>query len=428
MDHIPSTLELLQDLIRIDSQNPPGNEQGMVDYIAEYCKKLGIEYTIYTYAENRSNLFITFGSGSQRPLTLLGHLDTVRFDSAAWTYPPLGGEIHDNHLYGRGALDMKYFVAAAMTIAGRLHAMQDRLDGPVNVLFTADEETGSSQGIRKVLQEDKVRDAVAGSLVLNEGGGFATFHGRKLTYLFETGQKSVARLRVSIPELPDTNPYFPTLSHEKILVQVVKRLDALDLDTSLPRSVQDLQRVFLDEGTSLSASDRRLFETMSESMITPTIIHGGSRNKQVPEGLKATIDFDCRLLPNMGRQEFLDAIEKAIGDLPVRIELTSFSQGYEATVGPDLVRLLEAALQKHDPEIASLVPFITPGSNDGKYLKPLGCDVLGFAPLSSGQPFSAIMPLMHGVDERISLASLTFCEQVLQDVCLAYLTGDSIRE
>lgn len=428
MDHIPSTLELLQDLIRIDSQNPPGNEQGMVDYIAEYCRKLGMQYTIYTYAENRSNLYITFGSGSQRPLTLLGHLDTVRFDSAAWTYPPLGGEIHDNYLYGRGALDMKYFVAAAMTIVGRLHAMQDRLNGPINVLFTADEETGSSQGVRKVLQENKVRDALAGSLVLNEGGGFATRHGRKLTYLFETGQKSVARLRVSIPELPDTNPYFPTLSHEKILVQVIRRLDALKLDTALPRSVEDLKRVFFAENTDFSASDRRLFETMSQSMITPTIIHGGSRNKQLPAGLKAAIDFDCRLLPNLGRQEFLDAIEKAIGDLPVTFELTSFSQGYEATVGPDLVYLLETALQKHDSEIESLVPFITPGSNDGKYLKPLGCDVLGFAPLSSEQPFSSIMPLIHGVDERISLASLTFCEQVLQDVCLTYLTGDTIRE
>jgi len=423
-----TTLQILTDLIRIDSQNPPGNEQAMVAYIAAYCDSLGIPYQTFTYQPNRANIFISLGSGTKRPLTLLGHLDTVRADASAWTFDPFAAQIHNGHLYGRGALDMKYMIAAALTVLSHAKRKEPLLQGRMNLLFTADEETGSSQGIRAVLQEREVYEAIADSLVLNEGGGFAMHHGDRLTYLFETGQKSVARLRLTIPEIPGTNPYFPTLAHEAILVEAVKLLQALQLDTELPAAVVALRSLFSSPTDKLAAADRQLLETMSESMVTPTIICGGSRNKNLPKGVKATADFDCRLLPNITKTAFLCAVETALGDLPVTTELTSFSQGYEAEISSDLVALLHTSLKRHNASIEALIPFITPGSNDGKHLRPLGCDVIGFAPLASSQSFGAIMPLIHGVDERISLSSIAFCEDVLLDVCLQYLTGDISRE
>ncbi len=423
-----TTLQILTDLIRIDSQNPPGNEQGMVDYIAAYCDALNVRYKTFTYQPNRSNILITLGSGNKRPLTLLGHLDTVRADAAAWTFDPLSAKIHDGYLYGRGSLDMKYMVATALTILSHLKSKEHLLQGRITLLFTADEETGSLQGIRAVLQENEVREAVAGSLVLNEGGGFAVRHAGRLAYLFETGQKSVARLRLTIPRLPGTNPYFPSLSHEMILTDVLKHLGNIVLDTEPPDAATRLNEAFNSRTGSLEAADRRLFETMSQSMITPTIIHGGSRNKLLGQEVKATIDCDCRLLPNISKQAFLHAVETTLADLPVTCELTSFSEGYEAEIGDEMQELLLTALRRYDRDIEALVPFITPGSNDGKYLRPLGCEVIGFAPLASTQSFASIMPLIHGVDERIALSSLSFCENVLLDVCLQYLTGDTSRE
>lgn len=428
MAPIPTTLDILKDLIRFDTQNPPGDERDMVGYIAAHCERLGIAHTVHTYAERRSNIIITIGERTAlRSLTVLGHVDVVRAEAKGWTCPPFAAQVHDGFLYGRGTLDMKYFIAAAMTVMRRLKAIEPQLRRQIVFLFTADEETGSNFGIKRLLGEESVVEAVAGSIVLNEGGGFALTDGEVTRYLFETGQKSVARLRVTIGELADTNPYFPTLVHESILVEVLQRLQGLDLDAHLPGTIARLQTLFLSEGNTLSEADRKLLQTMSCSMVTPTVIHGGSRNKQLPAKVKGTVDFDCRLLPHITKERFVSLVEDALAGLPVTYELTSFSQGYEAHVDERTLRLLERTLQDHDPQIRSLEPFITPGSNDGKYLRPLGCEILGFAPLDKGQPFSAIMPLIHGVDERISLKSLHFCEQVLHDVCVAYLTGDTDR-
>jgi acetylornithine deacetylase/succinyl-diaminopimelate desuccinylase-like protein len=425
MDHIQTSLDILQDLIRFDTQNPPGKEQELIDYIVHYCTQLGINHTVHTYGDGRANILITLGPCNGRSLTVLGHVDVVHADVSSWTYPPFAAEIHDGFLWGRGTLDMKYMVAVSMTIMRNLKAIEHQLKRQVHFLFTADEETGSSNGIVRILEEPDVREAIAGSVVLNEGGGFAIMHQGTLRYLFETGQKSVARVRVTIQEFAGTNPYFPTLAHEAVLVDVLDRMQNLDLDDDIPQTIAQMRNLFIQDYEHMDSANRKLMETMSCSMVTPTIIHGGARNKHIPEKSRVTVDFDCRLLPNIQKERFVEKVRQALHELPVTFELTSYTQGYESHVGNEMVSLLQRTLQYYEPAIDSLVPFITPGSNDGKYLRSLGCEIIGFAPLHKDQPFSTIMPLIHGVDERISLRSIEFCEQVLHDVILEYLTGES---
>ena len=113
----PSTIhqrpdELLRDLIRFDTTNPPGNEAACVAYIAELCHSLGIETQTYAKDPARPNLVARLkGAGEAAPLLLYGHVDVVSTANQDWEHGPFSGAVADGMIWGRGALDMKGGVA-----------------------------------------------------------------------------------------------------------------------------------------------------------------------------------------------------------------------------------------------------------------------------------------------------------------------------
>ena len=413
------TVTILQDLIRIDTQNPPGRERAAVQYIDTYCRNLGIETEIYSFGEDRSNIIVRIGAQNNDALVILGHLDVVKADATAWSYDPFAAEIHDGYLYGRGALDMKYFIAASLNVIKKLKRIEEDLKTGIMFVFTADEERGSSFGMQKLLEDEKLRTELSGKTILNEGGGFALFHNDTCYYLFEAGQKSVGELEITVPEIEGTDPYFLSLDHEAILTKVINRLEKLTFEATEGFSSPLTQ--ILSSGGYISEEVDTLLTTMSTSLVTPTLIEGGARNKLLNKNEKVRVSCDCRILPHIDEIEVVRKVGEVLSDLQVSVTMKSFTRGYEAEIDKDMHALLEHALKKHDPEITGLIPFITPGSNDGKFLKPLGSSVIGFAPLARDDQFVDIMPRIHGVDERISLSSVEFCEKVLFSVCREYL-------
>ncbi len=432
---------ILQHLIAIDSQNPPGNEQAVVDYLSSLCDRFGLAYSTYTYGEGRGNIVIRLAPERSDRLIFLGHLDVVRANAESWEYDPFSGEIADGCIHGRGALDMKYFVAVVMAVLGELAQGQNDLDRGITAVFTADEEAGSTFGLPRLIEEPGLREEFSGRTVLNEGGGFAYRTNGTWFSLVETGQKTVCRVRITVPELPDTNPYFPTLSHEAILVRAIAAVQGTPLPRTIPVTATVLVRTILGDHTPATTPEEidsaiahleasgeeflsRLLFAMTHNMLTPTIVRGGSRNPALAPNVKATVDFDCRLLPGLSEREFVGAVERAIAALPVELSVLSFSQGYESTGDLAIFKRAEEAVRRHDPEIAACVPFLTPGANDGRYLRPLGSEVLGFAPLDRSQPFVDVISRIHGDNERISVSALTFCHAVIADVSRRYVQGE----
>lgn len=424
------SLDILRDLIRIDTQNPPGNEAPAVEYIEALCREAGLDFETRTYDGNRSNILVRLAPDRDDRLIILGHLDVVKADPASWDHEPFAADIDGGYLYGRGALDMKYFVAVALAVVIALKPDEARLERGITCVFTADEESGSAFGLPRLLDEPNIRRELTGRTVLNEGGGFAWDHDGRWYSLVETGQKSVCRLKVTVPELPGSSPYFPTLDHESILARAVAAVSSVELDDGTPDTVTRLlERVGLRETDDPAAKAAvlgdpffsKLLGAMTRSMITPTIVRGGARNPELTRGVKGEATFDCRLLPGVSEAAFVAAVQAALGELPVELEVVSFSAGYETAFSNPIVAMAEAALRRHDPRIEACVPFLTPGANDGKYLRPLGCDVLGFAPLATSQPFSEVIASIHGVDERISLESVSFCTDVMGDLCRSYV-------
>lgn len=155
---------LTQEMVRTETVNPPGNEAGLAHRLGGLLADRGFEVAYHTLAEGREGFVARLGNGGRR-LGFTGHLDTVPLGAAAWRHDPLGGEIVDGRLYGRGSTDMKSGVAAF--IAAAIQNRDAIADGPgVELAVTAAEETGAEGAIQMAGAPGALGDV--GALVVAE--------------------------------------------------------------------------------------------------------------------------------------------------------------------------------------------------------------------------------------------------------------------
>src|SRR5438270_5163160 len=142
------SVALLQELIRFDTVNPPGNERPAIEHLDRYLRHAGFDTTILAADPQRPNLVATLdGPGDGPVLCLLGHVDTVLADASEWRHDPWSGELADGFVWGRGALDMKDQVAAEAVAAVSLAREGWRpTSGALKLVFVSDEETGGDVG------------------------------------------------------------------------------------------------------------------------------------------------------------------------------------------------------------------------------------------------------------------------------------------
>lgn len=162
-------IKLTQDLIKIDSQNPPGNESAIADFVKRYFDKLGVQTKIYEFKKSRSNVIAYFPAsrkmvpslsgktGSRGKMLLLTpHLDTVPAGKK-WRVNPFSGKILKNRLYGLGATDCKGNLACAMEAINSIIEDKIGLDYNLILAATADEESGSSLGLIPLLKRGIIK-------------------------------------------------------------------------------------------------------------------------------------------------------------------------------------------------------------------------------------------------------------------------------
>lgn len=135
-------ISLTQELIKINTVNPPGNEEELARYIGDILADNGFFVDYPKYSENRLNLVATKGlSKKARPIVLTGHLDVVPLGAAKWNYSPFEAKIVGNKLYGRGTSDMKAGVAAMIIAAIESFELEQPIGG-IKLIFTVNEELG----------------------------------------------------------------------------------------------------------------------------------------------------------------------------------------------------------------------------------------------------------------------------------------------
>ena len=194
-------VELCRDLIRIDSSNygdgsGPG-ERAAAEYVAGQLAEVGLEPEIFESADRRTSLVVRFeGEDSSRPgLLVHGHLDVVPAEARDWTHDPFAGEVVDDCVWGRGAVDMKDMDAMVLAVVRQMRREGRRPPRDLVLCFLADEEAGGKFGAHWMV--DNHADLFEGvTEAISEVGGFSFTAGDQRVYLIETAQKGIHWLRL----------------------------------------------------------------------------------------------------------------------------------------------------------------------------------------------------------------------------------------
>ncbi len=428
-----ATVELLSELIRLDTVNPPGNEAAAQELLAARLADAGFECTLLAAEPGRPNLVARLpGEASGQTLCLLGHVDTVPADASEWTFDPWSGEVVGGEIRGRGAQDMKGQVAAEVAAATALAGNGWRpARGELKLVLTADEEMGAAAGAQWLCDEHP--EAVRADLVVNEGGGAAfELDGRRF-YTLCVGEKGVNRFwlrargtagHASVPALGDNAllrlapaiarlreqpPLEPTEDGVALLAAVLG--EPVDADQAAVESAVERLRGISPQLAAFLA------EPMLRVTMVPTTISASQKENVIPS--QAEVLVDCRVPPGAGA----DTVRERIADL-----LEPLAEGLEVefavqTVGnrsPFESRLADAIAEwvaEVDPG-AALVPIVMPGFSDSHWFRKAfgAATVYGFCPQRELGLFKAA-PLIHAPDERAAVTDLALAADFYTDLC-----------
>jgi len=420
---LSDVVELLRDLIRFDTTNPPGNEGACIAYVRQLLDDAGVESRIFARDDARPNLVARIaGAGDAPPLLLYGHVDVVQTAGQQWTHPPFGAELVDGVVWGRGALDMKGGVA--MLVDAFLRAARGELKprGDLILAVLSDEENGGDFGAKYLVEEHAdLFDGVRHSL--GEFGGATVHLGGKRFYPIQVAEKQICWLRGRVrgpgghgaigvrgSALAKLGKILQTLDRRGLPVHVtpVTRAWIEGMADALPRPQALLLRSLLDPRLAevtlrvARVEQLRLIERALRNTVSVTIVHAGSKINVIPSEVE--LELDGRALPGFGPDDLIRELHDLVGpDLELELERHD-----PTPAEPDLTWLdgLGAILRELDPG-AIPVPMLQVGVTDGRFFSRLGIQTYGFLPLELPADFE-LTKLIHAADERVPAAALRF--------------------
>ena len=411
-------VKLLQQYVRVDTVNPPGNEARAADFFARIFDAEGIPYSRVESAPGRANIWARLKGGAAPALLLLNHTDVVPADASQWSVDPLSGVIRDGYIYGRGALDMKSGGILELLAFLTLHRSGQVLNRDVVFLATADEEAGGLFGAGWLVKNrPQLFRHVA--FALNEGGVGTRIRGREV-FTVEVTQKIPLWLRLSVTDEPSHG------SQPHVTSSVVRLIEALYRIRSQAfgaRMVPAVDRYFKALAALETGARRADFANMDKAIRRPgfledlhktspfyyaltrdtcaiTRLAGSNKINVVPS--TATAELDCRLLPDRTPENFIRALRSRLADPGIKIRrLMAFSPAI-STTDTALYRAIESVISQRRPG-AVVVPGVTTGFTDSHFLRDLGIPAYGFMPLVLGADERRGI---HGNNERISVDGL----------------------
>lgn len=431
---VPSPVEILQQLIRFNTTNPPGNETVCVLYIRDLLNAFGIESHILAQADNRANLVARIkGRGAAPPLMLYGHVDVVTTAHQEWAYPPFEGKLINGYVWGRGALDMKGGIS--MMLSALLDAAVQGFQpaGDIVLVILSDEETGGSMGAGFLV--DRYPEVFNGiRYALGEFGGHTTYIGSQRFYPIQISEKQLCWMKATVrgPGGHGARPMrngamarlgrmLTAIDRRRLPVHVtpVARQMVDTMATCLPGLRGALLRqlgnpLLTDPLLKLMGENGKALEPIFHNTVNATIVGGGEKINVVPSEIH--VDLDGRLLPGFGPQDVMAELRGILGD-HIELAVTKYEAG---TSAPDmhLFDFLGDVIQRIDPD-GIAVPLLMPAFTDARHFARIGIQTYGFTPMRLPPEFK-FSETVHGANERIPVAALAFGVRAMGDVIRRY--------
>jgi acetylornithine deacetylase/succinyl-diaminopimelate desuccinylase-like protein len=429
-------VSLLQNLVRIPTINrgsrpDTGNETIACDLLRSKLEPAGIPFEVHESAPGRGNLIARLGPAGGRRLLFMSHTDVVPVeDESLWEHPPFSGTIDRGRVYGRGSDDDKADVVAYCMALILLQRAGVRLGGELVCLAAADEESGGTWGAGWVAERyaDKVRADVA----VNEGGGSPIHGPQGLIYQVCLGEKGRLEARItrqgrsghaSMPWRAD-NPV-------PMLAEAIQRIVAYEpeIDVSNPFFRQVLAALGVKQAPTAENIDRiadglhgqaalgSLLKAASRLTITPTMLEAGVKSNSIPD--RASLTCDVRALPGQDDAFVRQELEHILRGLDVAVDVNYTAVSNASPADSPFVDVLRQALSAAlGSDEFSLMPSLTVGFTDSRFLRPLGAQVYGFSPHHPSA--ESIRAGVHGNNEFMEISSLIL--RTKYAVALACLT------
>jgi acetylornithine deacetylase/succinyl-diaminopimelate desuccinylase-like protein len=431
----------LENLIRINTTNPPGNELAAAKYLAGILNQEGIPSDTFQSAPGRGFLVARLQASAlpdpSRALLLMGHLDVVGVDKSKWTVDPFRGITQEGYIYGRGAIDDKGMVAADLTVLIALKRSGAKLNRDVVFLAEGDEEAGGEQGMKFAV--DKYWDKIAAGYAINEGGRVVV-KDNKVQYVgVQVSEKVMANVDViatgtsghaSVPR--KDNP----VQHLADAIAKIGTYEAPVDFNSVTRDYFEGLAPLEDEETrkwmsSLDTSERAeraahwisdhdpVWNAMLRDTVTPTMLQAGVRQNVVPSEARAVLNL--RMLPGNLPETLVMKLQQLVNDPQIRfsIEPGAGVATPSSSTTSDLYNTITKVAGQQFPG-TTVLPYMSTGATDSDQLRLRSVQAYGLLPFPLTEDD---LLRMHADNERVPINSfqkgIEFLYNIVSDFAVA---------
>jgi acetylornithine deacetylase/succinyl-diaminopimelate desuccinylase-like protein len=442
------TADLLSELIRVNTSNPPGQEGAMAEFLAAKLKPLGFEVDIFPTPEAGKAHFIARlkGDGTRKPILLAAHADVVGVEREKWTLDPFGGVIKDGYVFGRGAIDFKGGLAVFTQAVILLAQNKIPLHRDVILMSEADEEGGKYN--TSWLAESHW-DKMDCEFALNEGGWVIKDAAGKVQYIsISTADKSGVNLLVTAK---GTSTHSSMPRPDNAIFTLSKAMARIAEYDTQPRLIDSTREFFLTlaktskpplstyfsnlvnskdpklvHQADVEISKDPLLHAIMRNTIAPVFLNAGFRGNVIPGSAQATLNF--RTIPGTDPRELVSEIQSVVNDPRVEVSLPPSNTPEGARMADYIRRAARSKPSTTDTvlyrALADAAKSVWPAPVT-TYLFQAGTDA--FAWRSRGVPVYGIYPYpisaedltrMHGNDERVPIESLEQGTQMIYKTLL----------
>ncbi|GAC1458033.1 MAG: M20/M25/M40 family metallo-hydrolase [Gemmatimonadaceae bacterium] len=412
-------------LVQLDTTNPPGNEQRVVDYLKTVLAAEGISFETFALDPSRPNLVARIkGNGSKRPLLILAHSDVVRVQRDKWPVDPFGAVVKEGYVWGRGTTDDKDKLTANLMTLLLLKRSGATLDRDLIFLAeSAEEADATGVGIKFMI--DQHFDAIDAEFAITEGPGATIENGRVTVVQITTSEKVPLRVRLvasgtsghgSIPRIDNAVTHLAAAVQKVGSWQTPPRLNETTrtyfeklASISPPDRAARYRSLLGPRGPAADAADRYLAQYEPEhysvlrTSVVPTMLQAGVGPNVIPSTAEATIDI--RALPDEDFPAFLREMARIIDDPAISIVPLPATRPKTApsTIGSAMYGSLERAASRVYAGSVS-VPSMLTASTDMAQLREKGVQAYGIGPAMTRDDFA--QHAWHSDVERLSEDSL----------------------
>jgi acetylornithine deacetylase/succinyl-diaminopimelate desuccinylase-like protein len=418
--------DIIRQLIEINTTDSVGNVTTAAEAMAKRLREAGFdEKDIQTAGprDNKKNLIVRYhGTGRRKPVLFIGHLDVVEARREDWTTDPFVFVEKDGYFYGRGAEDMKSGDALLVTSFIRLKKEGYVPDRDLILALTADEEGGTANGVDWLLKTH--RDWIDAEYSINlDGGEFEKDKDKRLLAGLQASEKVYVDYQLeslnpgghsSIPS-PDNAIYHLSVALGKLqnfsfpvnMSEITRNYFLKTAALSSGQNAEDMRAAAKeppDPAAIARLSKVPYFNSLLHTTCVATMLTGGHAPNALPQMARANVN--CRIFPGEEPEAVRKTLEKLLADPKVAVTIVPVKAA-DGTLVPQVSvppsPLLEEVVQAEEKTVHSLwprlpvVPTMSTGASDGRYLRIAGIPTYGIACMF----FELDDNRAHGKDERI---------------------------